>query len=428
MNSAERNSKLKQLIKPSFNKNQMSDKEAEKSYLLTDILKNGGCVYCINKNCKIKEQHGLSFPSQFCNYVKNPTYIEDVQKSIANTELFFYGKKPFFVICKFLTSDCPNCRDLRLQFVDFNGSSFAVCCGKPSDSDTITVGVHVDLKLILNQNRFRIMAIPLEINYDKLVKDFEEKQSLKKINKNTVDSNVDSNNIKPKKYLKDKFNNNNTNNLKETLGIKNNSSHLNVNTYDNELNELDIKSEENENDYVDNFPLLSPVSVQRSNTNTPISFKNITDNLKDTDNIFNDDTFEIINDNIINDNEVINEQSNENINNKLLDEYEHEISELKSNLQSHSLQIRSVKKQNELLDKENRDLQFKNTNLDNTLKQLNRKIDNINTIIKDKETQQIVKNYINNINIVNNAIVEALNIEHYSQIDVIKVMMNIDKN
>ena len=59
---------------------------------------------------------------------------------------------------------------------------------------------------------------------------------------------------------------------------------------------------------------------------------------------------------------------------------------------------------------------------------MNRKIDNINTIIKDKETQQIVKNYINNINVVNNAIVEALNIEHYSQIDVIKVMMNIDKN
>ena len=55
-------------------------------------------------------------------------------------------------------------------------------------SETITVGIHIDLKLTVNNNKFSIVAEPLDIDIMKLIENAKKNMSIKKnkVNNNKI--------------------------------------------------------------------------------------------------------------------------------------------------------------------------------------------------------------------------------------------------
>lgn len=427
-----------------FNKNikqpYKGNEKNEKTYILSDLLKKGGCFGCLNKNCKITGEHGTNIPYQMCNFVKNPTYIEDIQKAIKDTDLYFYDKKPFFTICKYFHTECINCKELRIQFVEYNGKSFGVCCGKPHpNSNTITVGVHIDLKLIVNDNKYKVMAIPIEIDYEKLVKDYENNQ----VNTDFEEVIETKNKIESKDKIEPKVN--------ELTKMMN----INVNVVKNEgkkivisddietiMEEMSEKIELIETDNLsdsfnirEDFPSLSP-NFDFMRTISPINFSKIKNSVNEnnssnilieqeiTINNSINNLFSVSSDNYSSKNisdeisEEIMKDKNLEIKklNDLLNKYINENEELKKNYDDLEFELNSKRKQLSYLNSENSELNQKKISFEIKNKELQRKCDEINNIQKDKDLCLIFKNYILNVKNINNAVIEALNDEYYVNI------------
>jgi hypothetical protein len=134
----------------------------EEEYLLSDILLNSGCIRCMNKSCSINEDHGIPFPDKMSVFVQNPTYINGMEQAIKNARLDFNGKKPFYTICNYTNKKCRNCEEGRIKYVDFNKEKIALCY-PPLEAIKykVTVGLHIDIKLILKGTKFDVSAIPL---------------------------------------------------------------------------------------------------------------------------------------------------------------------------------------------------------------------------------------------------------------------------
>lgn len=388
-----------------FKKNDEKSEKSEKTYILSEILKEGACFGCLNKNCKIEGDHGTNIPYQICNFVKNPTYIEDVQKAIKDTDLYFYDKKPFFTVCRYFHTECNNCKDLRIQFVDYNGKSFGVCCAKPNpNSNSITVGVHIDLKLVINDNKYRVMAIPIEINYEKLVEDYENKQKLiNEFNENNINSN---------------------NNLTKLMNInvnivKNDDKNIVISDdIDSIMNDVNINSNENNI----NFPSLSPTH-NFTRSFTPIDFSKITENVKNE--MLNE--LNELNDEELNEQDIIINNSIDTLleSNKYveiielkgqLDKCLKESSILQNTIDDLTLEVNSKKKQLNYLNDENSELNHKKNLVEGKNKELQRKLDDILLAEKDKDLSLILKNYASNVKNINNAVIDALNEEYYANI------------
>jgi hypothetical protein len=136
----------------------------EETYFLSNILYSGGCMRCINKSCKINDSHGCFFPTKISTFVQNPTYINGIEKSIQDAKLDFNGKKPFFTTCNYINKRCRNCEEGRIKYITFNNQKIALCYPL---IDTIrfkvTIGLHIDIKLILRGHRYEVSAIPINI-------------------------------------------------------------------------------------------------------------------------------------------------------------------------------------------------------------------------------------------------------------------------
>ena len=57
--------------------------ETEETYLLSDILSNGGCIRCMNKTCKINGIHGMPFSEDFPD-VKAKYILDTFSKFVLN--------------------------------------------------------------------------------------------------------------------------------------------------------------------------------------------------------------------------------------------------------------------------------------------------------------------------------------------------------
>lgn len=138
----------------------------EEIYYLSDLIFNGGCIRCINKTCKIKEQHGIPFPEVICNFIKCPSYINGIKKSIDDAKLDFNDKKPFFTTCNYAFGVCKNCNEGRIKCIEFNNLKIALCYPNlESILHKVTVGMHIDVKLILKGKKYEVYAHPVEINF-----------------------------------------------------------------------------------------------------------------------------------------------------------------------------------------------------------------------------------------------------------------------
>jgi len=140
----------------------------EEIYILTNMLRNGACIRCINRSCKNNEPHGEQFPDRISNFVHNPLHINGLNQYFIDANLDFNGKQPFYTICNYLMGKCKNCEDGRIKYVDFNNEKLAVCY--PSldrDNNKITVGMHIDIKLILKGKKYEVSALPFELIINK---------------------------------------------------------------------------------------------------------------------------------------------------------------------------------------------------------------------------------------------------------------------
>jgi len=136
----------------------------EELYILSDILSNGGCMRCINKSCTMNENHGIYFPQKMSTFVQNPTYITGIEQAIQNAKLDFNGKKPFFTTCNYANKKCRNCEKGRIKYIKFNNEKIALCYPSlEAIRFKVTVGLHIDIKLILKGTKYEVSAIPLNI-------------------------------------------------------------------------------------------------------------------------------------------------------------------------------------------------------------------------------------------------------------------------
>ena len=148
-------------------KKQIVNEINEEVFYLSNLLNDGACIRCINKSCKINQPHGIPFPDKLCVFVQKPTYIDGIEQLLNDAVIDFNGKKPFYTICNYINGNCKNCEDGRIKFVKYNDESIALCYPNLENiKNKVTIGVHVDIKLIIKGNKFNASLIPVEILFE----------------------------------------------------------------------------------------------------------------------------------------------------------------------------------------------------------------------------------------------------------------------
>jgi hypothetical protein len=140
-----------------------------KTLNLLDIIQNKKvCLRCINNSCTINKPHGFVLPEKerkkMSIFVVNPTYIKKFGKLIEISHLDFNGKKPFYTICNFIDKKCKNCSEGRIKYVNYENKQVILCYPFLDNiKDKVTVGVHIDIKLILKgDEKYDVSFIPLD--------------------------------------------------------------------------------------------------------------------------------------------------------------------------------------------------------------------------------------------------------------------------
>lgn len=137
----------------------------EEIFYLLENLNNGGCMRCMNKSCKINERHGLPYPDKICTFVQNPTYINGMEKCIKDSKLDFNGKIPFYTTCNYVNGKCRNCEEGRVKYISFNKEQVAVCYPVLEGiRNKVTVGMHIDIKMVMKGSKYEISLCPLNIS------------------------------------------------------------------------------------------------------------------------------------------------------------------------------------------------------------------------------------------------------------------------
>lgn len=144
-------------------------KNIEEEYLLSNILSNGGCIRCMNKTCKIEEQHGIFFPDILSKFVLHPNYIKGVQNALENIKLDFEGKKKYYTICNYFMHSCNNCKENRTDFFTYNDKKIMFCFPVLNKSkNKVIIGIHADIEIKKINNQYDIDLIPFLPLNDKL--------------------------------------------------------------------------------------------------------------------------------------------------------------------------------------------------------------------------------------------------------------------
>lgn len=142
-----------------------------KTLNLLDIIQNKKvCLRCINGSCTINKPHGLVLPEKerkkLSIFVKNPTYIKKFGKLIETSNLDFNGKKPFYTICHYFHINCKNCYEGRYKCINYENKQVILCYPFLDNiKEKVTVGVHIDIKLILKgDEKYDVSFSPLDVD------------------------------------------------------------------------------------------------------------------------------------------------------------------------------------------------------------------------------------------------------------------------
>lgn len=154
----------------------------EKTYYLSKIVENGGCIHCLNNSCRNRSNHGIEFPEKLTCFVKNPRFIKEVATSIESASsngILNFDDIPFNVTtCTFIhTGNCKNCNEGRYKTFDMNGGEIGVCFPAFDETKTkIIVGVHMDIKIIMRGKHYEVSALPILKKTRKEQEQREQKQ------------------------------------------------------------------------------------------------------------------------------------------------------------------------------------------------------------------------------------------------------------
>ncbi len=398
--------------------------EDNKLYKLTDCLNNNSCYFCMTKSCKRTDKHGEDFPTQFCTFVKYPTNIETIKKAIQEADLFtqFEGYKPFYIVCKNIHKECQNCNDLRVKFIDNN--KIALCYGTPfPNSTTITVGVHIDLKLIVRPTSYYVEPIYIEIDGEKLIENFtnkhisDDEKSFTSISTPVksivIDDDYDNHNNKSTSQDTNQNNNQDNNNLfdKDELEI------ITINSNDNN----DIN---NNNNFDTDFPGLSPTPTNTSNISSPINFTKIRE--RAIQKLENETK---VNSSIINNNDTVNDDPKKilstEITNSLLDK---ENSELKSINERLEINIKSLKDKIKLYEEKLKSYEDRTKFAENKLKENEERTSTLIKTISDPHSKKYLEDWIKNMYTINTKILDIFNNTNYMGVDFVEELYNSNNN
>ncbi len=146
----------------------LTKNNVEETFFLSDLLCDGACIRCMNRSCKIDEPHGINFPEKMGIFVQNPSYIAGMDKVFNDAKVDFNGKQPFYTICNYINGNCRNCKKGRIKHIQYNEHENIALCYPSLDNNRnkITIGVHIDIKLVMKGNKFEASIIPVEIIYE----------------------------------------------------------------------------------------------------------------------------------------------------------------------------------------------------------------------------------------------------------------------
>lgn len=150
-------------------KKDSKESKSDKQYNLSDFLNEGGCLRCVKGNCRNPPTHSLPFPPEFADYVKNPTKIDGLLKTISAAKLDF-SKSPFFTICDYVNGRCRNCEEGRIKYVIYKEQKIGFCYPDAKfdkSRNKVTIGLHIDVEVIKKGARFEGRVVPISINCTK---------------------------------------------------------------------------------------------------------------------------------------------------------------------------------------------------------------------------------------------------------------------
>lgn len=144
----------------------LSSKPIEEIYILSDLIQDGACLRCLSNNCNLSEKHGIFIPDKIKIFIKNPLYIAEIKKAIEAEKISFENSTPIYTTCGFTHSKkgCRNCIDGRMKTINFNKELLTLCYSpvRPG-SNKITIGLHIDIKLVLKDKNYQVSAIPVKL-------------------------------------------------------------------------------------------------------------------------------------------------------------------------------------------------------------------------------------------------------------------------
>ena len=428
----------------------------EKTHLLSDYLKRNSCYSCITKNCKNKNCNGKPFPSQFSTYVKFPMNIDEIKKAIRDAKLDneFEGKKPFYVVCRNIHRECSNCNELRLKFIDNN--RIVLCYGKTyPNNDTITVGIHIDLKLVITNNtRFKVVPLFIHIDGEKLIenycmrneaknnfisvenqeKQYEEhlvqKEEQKDISTIVVIEHSDSI-IEDKindSINEDKINDSINESIKEIDNQNNDIKTDKKDIIEDRLTESNIERYDSLNEI---YQSKNYISITIDEQNSDIVEHNSPFNMDDFPTLSPTPTKSLLNPF----RSITPVQSSMNFN-KIKEQNIDRMNKIKAKEEEAKIKMENEKKYinefttkitNELLDKENCDLKKENIRLNDKVKQyeqqvksFNHKFELLTEFHKNTNTREYLNKWINNMYTMKNAVLDELNRTQYKDVEFVK--------
>ena len=77
-------------------------------YKLSDLIKDGCCIRCMNNTCNNRESHGKEFPEQIIYFLNNPLRINIIRNAIKEAEIDINGYPLMFNLCHFIYTN-KNC-------------------------------------------------------------------------------------------------------------------------------------------------------------------------------------------------------------------------------------------------------------------------------------------------------------------------------
>ena len=131
-------------------------------YQLSDLIKDGCCIRCMNNTCNNREPHGKEFPEQIIYFLNNPLRINIIRNAIKEAEIDINGHPLMFNLCHFIytNKNCINCIEGRFKTIKIQDEEIKICHSDLRNiKSKLTVGLHIDLQFSISNRRININKV-----------------------------------------------------------------------------------------------------------------------------------------------------------------------------------------------------------------------------------------------------------------------------